>query len=354
MTTHYRLLLVAAAAAAWLAISAPAFAGFTPKVTVAHSPMALAKVVATEIRVTVPFSDPDVAKITTYAGLSYTANLAQPAGTTIGTFSESIYSRVYGQTISSQGSITAADPAADTQATIACRGNTTAGLAAVWHLNQTIAGQTVTTPVYVSRAVAPETAFATYKLEICEPSGYVPSSQGGFILGGHLLSLNLTVRGVFTTPVVTGTYMWENALTPYTPGASTPDPAHSVEARASVRLPVTLSLAGTYTSSTKTYNLSGKLTQANSALANRTVSVYSGTTSTSLAQISSTTTGSTGTYAKSGQLSPVQKTYFRTRASSGARDVTATGCTSPTFGVPCVSATIGPWTVWSTLISITP
>lgn len=244
MTTRVRMLLLACTGAAGLMLASSALAAFTPTIAIRHAPPTLNSNGATSIRVAVPRDDDPLFRAVIYAPTGYTAVLAQPAGTQVGTVEAQVQVRepIAGAVLPLTGTITAASPAAHT--TNQCAPGTHA---AVWLLSLQAAGQTLTVPVYVDQTVGTETAIGAYKLTVCLPSPNIPASAGGATFGAKLIlaQLNFT-QGVFTTPNNSGTFRWQMLATPWpTTAAGPPNAAGTVSAQGRVGLPARVTLRAT-------------------------------------------------------------------------------------------------------------
>jgi len=150
--------------------------------------------------------------------------------------------------------------------------------------------------------------------------------------------------------VPAGSSVWKAITTPYAPGTGLPNPAGTVETR-SIVADGTVTIAKKITSAKKrTLRISGNVSQAGAAVAGEQVSLLlNGKTSVFKAR-----TSGSGNYSitlrKKGKRST---TTFQARVTVGERDITTTGCASPSLpGVACVSATAGPFTAVSPKIKV--
>ncbi|MBW8742605.1 MAG: hypothetical protein JF623_08255, partial [Acidobacteria bacterium] len=194
-----------------------------------------------------------------------------------------------------------------------------------------------------------EAGLGASKLTVClAPSDTPQGSPGRSPFGAQLLSATFTVNGIFTAP--TGAARWTSLWTPYAAGNGQPNAAGTVEARAFVG-PGAVTIAGVVTNKRKkTVQIRGRVSYAGVGLVASTVRLLVN----GKQRFSSTTTGN-GAYRFNLQKTARKKvtTFFQTRAISTQRDVTATGCSSPSVpGVSCVSATQGAFNVLSRKIRI--
>jgi hypothetical protein len=347
-------LLAAAAAVATLAFANGAFAANTGSVTVWHTPMSLSDSKSTTIHVSVPQAQDPIAAVNIYAGAGYTASLTQPAGTSIGQIEATAYSWDNNLTLPLTGTVVTDAPSKWVNESTLCTGAPAS--AAVWVLNLSVAGQTVTLPLFVNPTSGPEQQLGPYKLSICIPPGDVPQGTPGRATNGvQLLDAKFTVNGIFTTPATAGLIKWETLFTPYVPKKGQVNRAGTFEARAFVPLPVALGLQAKYTKKTKRYTLSGNATEGGAPVAGASLDLLMGTKPSALKKVGTVTTTATGTSSKTGTLKPKKTAYFRLSGSLPERDYTATGCANPVTALApggCVKAMLSPWSATSPLVKI--
>jgi hypothetical protein len=344
-----RALVALAAAAATLAVADAAFAANTGSIAVWHTPMVLAGSQSTTVHVTVPQSTDPIAVTTIYVPSGYGVNVTQPAGTAIGTVDATAFARDNSLTLPLSGTVVTDDPASYTASSAACAGTPTSR--AVWILNLSVAGSTLPVPLYVNATTGPEQSLGAYKLSICLPPPDVPAgTPGRAFQGAQLLDALFTVNGVFTTPTGGGLLAWDTLFTPYNPGRGTPNAAATFEARAFVPLPIIVRLQATYRKKTRTYTLTGRLSEGGLAVAGLTVAIARGPSSRALKRVVSAKTGRTGTFTLTGKLKPGTTAFFQASAFAAEGDYTALGCKAPTSAFApagCVKATLSPWTAKS-------
>src|SRR5439155_4956928 len=118
---------------------------------------------------------------------------------------------------------------------------------------------TLQVPAYVdSISTGAEAAFAQAKIQVCLSPPDVPTSNPNrAAFGAKLLRATLSLTGVLTNPVASGTYVWRALFTPFTPGAGVPNPAGTVESQSITPLPALLTLSGSYSKSTRKVTLRG-------------------------------------------------------------------------------------------------
>jgi hypothetical protein len=154
------------------------------------------------------------------------------------------------------------------------------------------------------------------------------------------------VDNVFTVPA--GQSIWKTITTPWAGGV--PNAAGTVETRAFVANGA-VTLAKKVNARARLVKFSGKVTQAGAPVAGARVSLL----------VNGKSAGFTARANASGNYSLVLKkkgkkttSTFQARTTVAERDITATGCASPTPGVPggCVSATASPFTAVSAKVRI--
>ncbi len=335
MKTLLKLAVLAGAGTAALALAGNALA--TQKLSVSTSGTSLT------VKISQAQSDPQPAKVTVYVPTGYTINTSAAPNTKIGKASGSVFARDANIPLPLSGDVVVAPP--DTNAT----GCATGTHLAVWILDLQVAGQVQQLPVHVDATSGAEAALGAYKLVICVPPADVPvGTPGRAPNGAQLLEATFTLDNVFNVPA--GQNVWKAITTPWTPGLPVPNPAGTVETRA-VASAGTVSISKKITSVKKRLlRISGKVTQSGAAVAGASVSLLlNGATSRFKAR-----TNASGSYTinlrKTGKKST---TTFQARVTVGERDVTSTGCASPSLpGVSCVSATASGFTAVSARLKV--
>ena len=336
MKAILRLVTVAAVAVTGLALAGNAFA--TQKLSVTQSATSLT------IRVTQTANDQQPARIQIYVPTGYQLNTSQAPGTNIGTTQGQVFARDQNIPLPLTGDVIVAKPSDFT--TNSCSPGTNQ---AVWLLQLSVAGQTISIPVYVNSTSGQETALGSARLTVClAPSDTPQGSPGRSPFGAQLLTAVFTVNNIFTPPV--GATRWTSFWTPYASGTGAPNAAGTVESRAFVG-PGAVTIAGRVTNKKKhIVKLTGRVTYAGLGLGLTQVRL-----SVNNKLQASGRTNANGNYSftlrkTSGK---VRTFFFQARAISGERDVTATGCASPTQpGVACVSATASAFNVVSGKIKL--
>ncbi len=332
MKTFLRLATLAVAGTTGLALAGNALA--TQKLSVRQTSTSLT------IKVSQAQSDQQPAKIQIYVPNGYTINASQAPGTKIGTTSGSVFARDQNIPLPLSGDVVVVPP--NTNAP----GCDPVTHLTVWNLALSVAGQTINLPVHVDQTVGAEAALGPYKLVVCLAPSDIPSgTPGRSPFGAQLLEAVFTVDNVFTAP--TGSAIWKAITTPYAPGTGAPNVAGTVETRSFVS-PGTASIASKIGPG-RLLRLTGSVAQAGAAVAGAQVSILVNGHKSFRAR-----TGSTGKYSvvlkKSGKRTT---TTFQARADVAERDITSTGCASPTIpGIACVSATSAPFTALSRKLTI--
>ena len=329
MRSIYRLAVVTACALAGLAFAGNALATQKLEVTQTASPASVT------IKVSQEQTDPQPAKIMIYVPAGYTATLGAPAGTTIGRTTGEVFARDLNIPLPLEGDVVVDNPASHT--TDVCAPGTHA---AVWILRLSVAGQTIALPVYVDTTVGAEAALGVAKLVTClGPSDVPAGTPGRAANGAQLLQATFTVNGVLAPPV--GAARWIAFTTPYNPGTGTPNAAGTVETRSLVG-PGAVSLSAKVTSKKKRQvTVSGTVTQSGVGVAGKVSILINGKAR------ASATANASGRYSKKVKGTGRRST-LQARVTVGARDITSSGCASPTqAGIRCVSATAGGFTATS-------
>lgn len=334
MKTLLRLALVVLAAMAALMLAGNAFA--TQKLGVRQDPTSLT------IKVSQAQSDPQPAKVTVYVPSGYTLNASQAPGTKIGTATGNSFVRDQNIALPLAGDIIVAPP--DTNVT----GCATGTHLVVWTVDLQVGGQSQKLPVHIDATTGSETALGAYKLVFCLPPADVPKdTPGRSPNGAQLLDATFKIDSVFTAPA--GQSIWKAITTPWTPGLAVPNPTATVESRAFVSSG-TVSLASKVLSAMKRIvKFSGEVRQSGSALPGTQVNLLINDKARFRARTDARG-GYSVTLRKTGRKSV---TTFQARVTVAERDITATGCGSPSLpGVPCVSATGSPFTAVSRKIKV--
>jgi hypothetical protein len=335
MNRTLRLAVFPLAAVAALAFAGTALA--TQRIAVSQTTTSLT------IKVSQDQSDAQPAKIQIYVPNGYTPVLGAAPGTKIGTTTGHVFARDVGVPLPLEGDVVTDDPAKHTKDACSPGAN-----AAIWLLNLSVAGQNISLPVYVNPTSAAESALGVAKLTVCLGPADVPAgTPGRSPNGAQLLDATFTVENTLTPSA--GAATWISFWTPYKAGSPAPDPAATVEARSFVG-PGTVTLrAKILNKAKKIVRLAGVVTQSG-PVAGAKVALL----------INTRTRFATKSNASGGFAFRLQNTnrrptttFFQAVATAVARDITSTGCSSPTMPpIPCVSATAGPFTAKSARIKV--
>lgn len=335
MKTILRLAVLAVAGTAVLAFAGNALA--TQKLSVKQSTTSLT------IKVSQAQTDAQPARISIYVPTGYTINASATPGSKIGSTSGTVFSRDASIPLPLSGDVVAVPP------TTNAPGCDPATHIAVWNLALSVAGQSINIPVHVDQLSGAEAALGSYKLVVCLAPDDVPvGTPGRSPNGARLLDATFTVDNVFTVPA--GQSIWKAITTPYAAGIGAPNVAGTVETRAFVANGA-VTLAKKVNAKARLVKFTGKVTQAGAAVSGARVVLL----------VNGKSAGFTARANASGNYSVVLKktgkkttSTFQARTTVAERDITATGCASPTPGVPggCVSATASPFTAVSGKIRI--
>jgi hypothetical protein len=336
MKTILRLAVLSVVAAAALALAGNAFA--TQRIAVSQTATSLT------IKVSQDQSDQQPAKITIFVPSLYTVTPNGAVGAKIGTTNGQVFARDLNIPLPLSGDVLVLDPAAHTKDP--CSPGTHM---AVWDLHLTVAGQAIDLPVYLSATSGAETTFGAAKLETCLGPADVPAgAPGRSPNGAQLLEATFTVNNQIKPPV--GSSRWVSLWTPYAAGKGVPNPAGTVEARSIVG-PGAVTISGKITSKKrKMLRITGRVTQGGIPVAGVKVRLFLNSKPRFV-----TTTASNGGYVFRLQNRNPRRstTFFQAGVNAAARDVSASGCDSPSLpGVKCVSATAGPFTASSRKLRI--
>lgn len=335
MKTILRLAVLALAGTAVLAFAGNALA--TQKLSVRQTTTSLT------IKVSQAQSDPQPARISIYVPAGYSINTSAAPGTKIGSTTGTVFARDANIPLPLSGDVVAVPP------TTNAPGCDPATHIAVWNLALSVAGQSINIPVHVDQTAGAETALGAYKLVVClAPDDVPPGTPGRSPNGARLLDATFTVDNVFTVPA--GQSVWKAITTPYAAGTGLPNAAGTVETRAFVASG-TISATSKVNPKARLVRFTGKVTQAGAGVAGARVTLLLNGKVTRF----SARTNASGNYSivlrKSGRKTT---STFQARVVVAERDITSTGCASPTPAVPggCVSATASPFTSVSRKIRI--
>ena len=351
MSKRVRLLLLACAGTASLAVAGGAFAAFTPTMAVSAKPARPGASGVASLRFTVPRDDDALARVQFFVPAGYTGTLGQATGTQLGAVAAQVRVRIpiEGAVIPINGTLRVADPAAalpqtpgDTvrAAVIRCTG--TATHSAIWVLAVSASGQEVHVPVAVDAAPAPVSAFASHIITMCFSNPNISQEAGGAPLGLKLVSAHLTIRNVFTIPSAAGDVVWRAIATPWGPGAGPPVAANTREARAHLRLPTSLTVrtsAGRKVRGFRTVTVSGAVREQTSGVSGATVRVAVGRT------VKTVRAGANGSFRATFRLRAGRRYAAAVRATVAQRTA-ASPCTTPgpfqasTPAIQCATETL--------------
>lgn len=342
MTRAIRTLVLGLVSAVALSSAGTALAAYTtPTLLITDAPP------STTINYTQSATDDPTAKLTFYAPSEYSASLTQPAGQTIGTVSaQGTAADLGGALLPLTGTVQvrAANGtylSGTTQVPIAAAATQCTGTAthtAYWVLILQAAGQTLELPVFVDQVTAPpESAFASSKIQACLPPPDVPpGTPGRATFGFKLTKVDFKVNGVYTS-AGTGQPRWRVLATPYRPGLGQPNAAGTVEAQSVIGFPRSATLRKPAVKAVKgfvTLRIGGTANLPTGAPA--TLRLYRGAKSASGSSIVLRKSGNaySGTL-RIKQTAKAQVVFLQARATVAAGTVPCT----PTFGLPCLSAT---------------
>src|SRR5713101_5007439 len=335
MKTILRLAVLTLVGTTALALAGNALA--TQKLSIKQSTTSLT------IKVSQAQSDAQPASISIYVPSGYSINTSATPGTKIGSTSGTVFSRDANIPLPLSGDVIVVPP------TTNAPGCDPVPHIAVWNLALSVAGQNINLPVHVDQLVGAEAALGAYKLVVCLGPDDVPlNTPGRSPNGARLLDATFTVDDIFAVPA--GLSIWKAITTPYAAGTGAPNAAGTVETRASVANGA-VTLARKVNAPRRLVKFTGKVTQSGTVISGAKVTLLVNGKS---AGFSARTNGS-GSYSIVLKNTGKKTTStFQARTTVAERDITTTGCASPTPGVPggCVNATASPFTAVSAKISI--
>jgi hypothetical protein len=331
MKTILRLAVLAFAGIGTLALAGNALA--TQKLSVKQTTTSLT------IKVSQAQSDAQPASISIYVPSGYSINTSAAPGTKIGSTSGTVFSRDANIPLPLSGDVVVVPP------TTNAPGCDPVPHIAVWNLALSVAGQSINLPVHVDQLAGAEASRGAYKLVVCLGPDDVPiGTPSRSPNGARLLDATFTVNSIFTVPA--GQSIWKTITTPWAGGV--PNVAGTVETRAFVANG-TATLAKKVNAGKRLVKFTGKVTQAGTAVSGARVSLL----------VNGKTAGFSARTNGSGNFSLVLKktgkkstSTFQARTTVAERDITSTGCASPTTAAPCVSATASAFTAVSAKIRI--
>jgi hypothetical protein len=331
MKTILRLAVLAFAGIGTLALAGNALA--TQKLSVKQTTTSLT------IKVSQAQSDAQPASISIYVPSGYSINTSAAPGTKIGSTSGTVFSRDANIPLPLSGDVVVVPP------TTNAPGCDPVPHIAVWNLALSVAGQSINLPVHVDQLAGAEASRGAYKLVVCLGPDDVPvGTPDRSPNGARLLDATFTVNSIFTVPA--GQSIWKTITTPWAGGVA--NVAGTVETRAFVANG-TATLAKKVNAGKRLVKFTGKVTQAGTAVSGARVSLL----------VNGKTAGFSARTNGSGNFSLVLKktgkkstSTFQARTTVAERDITSTGCASPTTASPCVSATASAFTAVSARIRI--
>jgi hypothetical protein len=332
MKTILRLTVLALMGTTALALAGNALA--TQKLSVKQTTTSLT------IKVSQAQTDAQPAKASIYVPNGYAINTSAAPGTKIGSTTGTVFSRDANIPLPLSGDVVvAASSSAPTCDPVPHL--------AVWNLALSVAGQSITLPLHVDQLTGAEAGLGAYKLVVCLAPDDVPvGTPGRSPNGARLLDATFTVDNIFTVPA--GQSIWKTITTPWAGGV--PNAAATVETRAFVANGTT-TLAKKVNAARRLVRFTGKVTQAGTAVSGARVSLLVNGKSAGFSARTNASGGFSIVLKKTGKKTT---STFQARTTVAERDITSTGCASPTPGVPggCVSATASPFTAVSAKIRI--
>jgi hypothetical protein len=357
-----RLAIIGGASALALALAAPSFAAYTPKLDVSV-PNGLGASGKVRIHLAVAPTDDTTARLVAYSPVRFTAS-GGTVGTVIGTADARVRAGdLGGAIVPVPGEIEVRAPTgtaliSGVQVPLAalatsCTGTTTH--TAYWVFKLTAAGNALELPAFFDLTAGAEQALGTSKITFCLPPDDVPpGTPGRSPLGIKLVDAVLTFNaGIFTNASTAGAYIWASIWTPYNPLVGTVNAAGTVSAVSLTPLPVLLTLSGKFNKKTKSATLAGKFSIAGQGVKGIKFPLFSGAKRTGL-KAAGTTKATTGTGAFTAIKKMVKTTYYQVRFAVPAIEDASFCSLLPAVGLPrCVSASIGGFAMLSNIVKVT-
>ncbi|MHB8642091.1 MAG: hypothetical protein ACYDA3_04315 [Gaiellaceae bacterium] len=324
------------------------------------------------VQITEDKSDAAPAKITIYSAQGYAGTVTGTPGTQIGTVHADLQALAISPDaiVQADGTVLEGDGSSATLRAAATQCTGTPTHTAVWLLHVTVSGTTLDVPVYVdapSSATDPLAQGAPFQLTLCLASPYAEAGAARAAFGAKIINAAITLnQGIIVNPSSQGVFPWRSIITPYTVNSGTPNAAGTVEARAFVGVPGSLTLSAKVRTTrhkvkvhgkkktvvTNAVILTGFLSEGGTGIAGIKVVILSGPTLAKLKSRGTATTSSSGSFSR--LLGLPKKSSFMAKVTVGVRDVTSSGCATPTPGIPCVSATAPGFSTSSALTTAAP
>lgn len=357
-----RFAIIGGATITALALSAPAFAAFTPRLDVSV-PNGLGATGQVKVHLAVGPTDETTARLVAYAPIQFRANPGSP-GATIGTADIRVLAADLGGAIvpiegtievraATGTAIVSGVPVPLTQLALACTG--TATHTAFWIIKLSVAGTAVEFPAYFDVTAGAEQALGSSKVTFCgQPNDVPQGTPGRAPFGIKLVDTTLTFnRGVFRNPSAGGAYIWASIWTPYNPGVGTPNATGTVSAVSVTPLPVSLTLRGTFSKPRKSAMLAGRISASGVFQAGVRLPLFSGAKRTGLRR-SGATNGTRANGAFTAVKKMVRTTFYQVRFAIPAVDQPQICAALPPVGLPrCVTSTVGGFSALSNIVKVT-
>lgn len=349
MRKSSRMGLVGAVAIGTLALAAPAFAKFEPRLLAngtkptAGAPVKIRYVAGSRAEET-------VADLKIAVPKDYTTSTSAGAGTRIGSVAGQVLLIDSGRTQNVSGSLTVANASDFGSLSTTCTG--TATHTAVWAITFTVGNQTYRVPVFVDRITSgPTAAFASATLEICFPHADTPrGSPGRAPLGAKPLSLSITANAI-TSPSAAGVYRWRATATPYIPLQGALNSKATIEIQSLASLPASLTLGAKVASSSKAgfkrVTVAGKLVANNQGIPGTFVELLRSGKRFAMIQ-----THKGGAYAATGNLKSGGSLTLVARTTVPDKDLGGGGCEGTFKPIPCTNATLTGFSVTSPAVRV--
>lgn len=348
MRISVRLALFACASLVALVAANAAWAAYAPNLVVVGSHQLGART-GVAIGVSQANTDDPTARITINVPAGYQETLTQAPGTRIGSVEGVVILRGAGNAeVGVEGNVVADDPNKNEYVNPAVNRCAPGVHSAVWVLTVSLAGTPVNVPIYVDDVTTVPGVSARITLCLAGPIG-TPS-------GSQLLSAAFDVNGVFRNPTSRAVYTWSGIFTPYTPGTPSPNALGTVEARALVPLPVTVTLKAVKRG--RNVTLTGSVSLPGVFIPSA-VQIWAGSTARRVKRSGSARVSNSTTRFSNKRRAPRGKArfwFYQVRISIsavGGGQITSEACKAPSAAPRgCVSGTLTPINVRSGIVRL--
>lgn len=216
---------------------------------------------------------------------------------------------------------------------------------ATWVLVVSIAGSTVTVPVYVVPTAGPLAALGPAYIAACFTSPYLSAGQGGLTGRPQVVNAEFAVQGVFSQ-VTAGAFV--GILVPWMVGTATPNVAGTIATPATVASGAVSLAARKSGRAGVGAVVTGRVTQGGQPRAGATVAIFGGPRANRLKRLGAVRSSASGAFTFRARTG----VFFRANvtAAAGAAPAVCSAIGPAIAPVPCVNPTINGFTAQSRVI----